>query len=350
MITNIRNASKRSICAIIAVSVIATMLMALFPAMAGPGGTQATVMGTVTDMNNNEPIEGALVVISYHGTEMSMLTDEEGKYKFVNVPECFCLKTVKVTKDGYRPETEEVAVSGTTVVDFELLFMELEPYEGTVRGTVTDNHDGTPMQGVHIELEYHGTVRDVYTDSDGKYRFDSVPICYCLKKVTATKEHFRPETKEVGVQSVTVVDFQLWIEEQSPNNGGTVSGTVTDVETGEPIEGALVVIKHDGAVWKVLTDEEGQYTLTGIPLCFCLKDISVSADGYEAQETSIAVDEETVIDFELEIEDGSGIVIPNFPIRKAPDEMRDRPFIMAGLAAASVGLVAMGYYAFMARE
>jgi len=314
MNTNIRKTSKRSVNAIIAVSVIAAMLLALFPAMAGPGPYYATVMGTVTDINDDEPIEDALVEISFHGTEMSMLTDEEGKYKFMKIPECYCLKTIKVTKDGYRSETEDVAISGVTVVDFELLFMELEPYEGTVMGTVTDNHDGTPMQGVHVELEHDGTVREVYTDSDGKYRFDRVPECRCLKKVTANKEHYRPETKEVGVQGITVVDFELWVEEQVPHDEGTVSGTVTDADTGEPIEGALVVINHEGAIKETFTDEEGKYTLTGIPMCFCLKDIYVSAKGYISQEGSIVVDENTIVDFGLEPEDDEPVVIPN-PIK-----------------------------------
>ena len=350
MNANLRNASKRTVSAIFVVSVIAAMLLALFPAMAGPGPIQATVMGTVTDINDGEPIEGALVVISYHGTERSMLTDEEGKYKFQNVPECYCLKAIKVTKDGYRPESEDIAVSGVTVVDFELLFMELEPYEGTVQGTVTDNHDGTPLQGVHVELQYHGIVRETYTDPEGKYAFERVPICYCLKKVTATLEHYRPESKEVGVQSVTVVDFQLWIEEQAPNMDGTVSGIVTDADTGEPIVGALVVVEHHGHLSKTVTDEAGQYTVTGIELCFCLKDIYVSADGYRSQEESIAVGEETVMNFLLEPDDDAGSITPVLPIRMAPEEMRDRPYIMAGLVAASVGLVAMGYYAYMARE
>ena len=356
MNTNIRKATKRSVSAIIAVSVIAAMLLALFPAMAGPGPYYATVMGTVTDTNDGEPIENALVVISFHGTEMSRLTDDEGKYKFTKVPECFCLKTIKVTKDGYRSETEDVAVSGVTVVDFELLFMELEPYEGTIMGTVTDNHDGTPMQGVHVELEYHGTVREVYTDSDGKYRFERVPICYCLKKVTATKEHYRPETKEVGVQAVTIVDFALWIEEQVPYDEGTVSGIVTDAETGEPIEGALVVIKHEGSIKETFTDEEGKYTLTGIPMCRCPKNIDVSAKGYISQEGSIAVDEDTIVDFALQPEDDDPVKSPiqlkdprvfiAFPDDVGvPKPLQAGSLVHSGLVGASPTNLATGLYA-----
>jgi hypothetical protein len=256
-----------------------------------------------------------------------------------------------VTKDGYRPESDEFAVSGAMVLDFELLFMELEPYMGSISGIVTDNHDGKPLHGVQIVLGYHETIREVYTDSDGMYEFGQVPECFCLKKVTATLEHFIPQTKEVAVTGATLVDFELWIEEQSPNLDGTVHGTVMDAETGEPIAGALVMIGHDGVtVAETFTGEKGQYILTGIALCRCLKEISVSADGYESQGESIAVAEDTVVDLLLEPDEGDDTVVPLPVVREAPKSMRDRPYAMAGLTAASVGLAAMGYYAFMARE
>jgi hypothetical protein len=351
MNANTRNSSKRYVSAILVVFVISAMILGLLPASAGSGQNQAAVSGTVTDINDGEPIEGALVVISYHDTEMSRITDENGMYSFMYVPECFCMKAITVTKNGYRPESEEFAISGVMVLDFELLIMELEPYPGSISGIVTDYHDGKPLQGVQIVLAYHETFKEVYTDSDGRYEIGQVPECFCLKKVTATLEHFRPETREVAVQGVTVVDFELWIEEQSPNPDGTVRGMVMDAETGEPIIGALVMIGHDGVtVAETYTGERGQYIITGIDLCRCLKDISVSADGYEPQSGSIAVDEDTVVDFLLEPEEGNDDVVPLPVAREAPKSMRDRPYAMAGLTAASVGIAAMGYYAFMARE
>jgi len=357
MNATIRSASKRYVIGISAMTVVALMFLSLLPAMAGPGPSGATVTGTVTDINDGEPIEGALVVISYHETEMSKVTGADGKYKFVNVPECYCLKKITATKDGYRSESVEVGVSGITVVDFELLFMELEPYNGTIEGTVTDNNDGTPMEGVHVELEYDETIRETYTDSDGKYRFDRVPECRCLKKVTATKEHFLPQSEEVTVQGVTVVDFALWIEEMHPN-GGTLTGIVTDKETGKPIVGALVTLKHDGKVWTSRTDENGRYEMTGIPLCFCLKEVSVAADGYKGLETEVAVDETTVVDFSLEPKDGGNLpdlrlerrIVIGFPgVEDIPGGVREPSRILNGIVGASPVVLATGLYDHVAR-
>lgn len=349
MNASIVKASKRTVSAIIVMSVIAAMILTLFPATAGPGPIGATVTGTVTDINDGEPIEDAKVTISYHGIVRSDLTDGNGKYTFMNVPECFCLKNIKVTKDGYRSESEDVGVSGVTVVDFELLYMEKEPYFGTIEGTVTDVNDGQPLDGAKVVLEYHEHIRETYTDANGEYQFTEVPECFCLKKVTASMEHYRPETQEVGVAGVTIVDFQLMTEEKEPDEG-TLHGWVIDADTGDPIVGALVVVNHDGQEWRTVTDGEGNYMLTGLPLCRCMKETSVSADGYITEKGLVAIGLDTEMNIALEPEEDQGSQTPMPPIRKAPESMRDRPYAMAGLVTAGVGLAAMSYYAFMARE
>ena len=356
MSADIRKTSKRTVSGIIAISVIAVMLLAMFPATAGPGPLGATVTGTVTDINDGEPIDNALVVISYHDIERSTLTDENGRYTFRNVPECYCLKKVTASKDGYRPETKEVGVSGVTVVDFELLLMEKEPYTGAIVGTVTDINDGTPIDDAKVTIEYHGIVRETYTDSQGDYRFDEVPECFCLKKVTASKEHYVTESQDVAVSGVTVVDFELMMEELPPPDG-TLHGIVTDSATGEPIEGALVVLRHEGDEWSTLTDEEGYYELTGIPICRCPKDVSVSAEGYVGLETSLAVSEDTVADFNLEPaggkedpEPGPRIVV-GFPgAGDIPERISEHPVATTGLVGASVALLAAGLYARIVKQ
>ncbi len=303
MNVNIRDVSKKSVIAMIAVSVIAMLLLSLGPAGALPNVGSGTVMGTVTDINDGEPIEGAQVTISYHGIVRTDITDASGAYKFTNVPECFCLKTVEVTKDGYRPESEDVGVSGITVVDFELMIEELEPYMGTIMGSVTDSHDGEPLEGARVELEYHGTTRTVFTDAEGEYRFDRVPECFCLKNITVTKEAYRPETAQVGVHGITVVDFELMHEEMEPPKG-SVRGIVTDADTDLPIKGAEVTLGYHDIVRTTITNADGLYVFTDVPICYCMKDLSVEADGYIGEERQVAVGEETVEDFALEPDDG----------------------------------------------
>ncbi len=288
--------------ALVATAAIAMMLTALMPALAVPGSSFGTLTGTVSDINDGEPIEGARVEVHYHGILRIDITDSAGKYRIDNIPECFCLKTINVTKDGYRPESKDVAVDGVTVVDFELLHMELEPYTGSIVGTVTDEHDGTPLEGARIVLEYHETLRETYTDSEGKYTFGQVPECYCLKKVSATKEGYRPESQDVGVSGVTAVDFQLMVEEQVPP-AGTVTGKVTDAQNGEPIEGALTELQYNGHTRTSYTDAEGWYLFENVPEDWNPKTIKATKDGYRPASKEFDVEGFTVVDIELLIEE-----------------------------------------------
>ena len=47
----------------------------------------------------------------------------------------------------------------------------------------------------------------------------------------------------------------------------TVSGTVTDAETGDPLSGASVILAAGGATSGTITDFDGRYTLSNVAAC-----------------------------------------------------------------------------------
>ena len=302
MNANKRNVSRKGVTALIAISAIAMMFMALLPAAAIPGSNMATVMGTVTDYNNGEPIEDAQVVISYHGTVRTVYTDAQGKYEFNNVPECYCLKTVNVTKEHFRPLSEDVAVSDVTIVDFQLWIEEGEPPMGTVEGTVTDVHNGEPIEGAQLQLQYHDNIRKTISDADGKYKFTQVDECRCFKNIKVTKESYRPESEDIAVSGVTVVDFQLMVEEGVPP-AGTLSGTVTDVNNGEPVEGATVQLMYNDHFRETTTDADGKYRFDDVPEAWNPKKVLVTKELYRPESKDIDVEGDTIVDFQLMIEE-----------------------------------------------
>ena len=302
MNANMRNVSRKGVTALIAISAIAMLFMALPPGAAIPGSNMATVMGTVTDYNNGEPIEDAQVVISYHGIARTDYTDAQGIYMFTNVPECFCLKTINVTKEKFLPLSEDVAIYDVTIVDFQLRIEEGEPPIGTVMGTVTDVHNGEPIEGAQVQLQYHDNIRKTITDADGKYMFTQVDICFCLKTVMVTKESYRPESRDIAVSGMTVADFQLMVEEGVPS-AGTLSGTVTDVNNGAPIEGATVQLMYNDHFRETTTDADGKYRFDDVPEDWNPKKILVTKVLYRPESKYVDVEGDTIVDFELMIED-----------------------------------------------
>jgi protocatechuate 3,4-dioxygenase beta subunit len=295
-----RNVSRKGLTALVAISAIAMMLLALLPAAAGPGSNMGTVMGTVTDNYNGTPIEDATVIISYHGIVRTEYTDADGIYKFTNVPECFCLKKILVDKEHYRPEQEEVPVSGLTIVNFELSIEEQEPPMGTVKGIVTDLHNGEPIEGALIELRYHDKVLETVTDAEGKYIFTQVDECFCIKTISASAKSYRPESEDINVSGETVVDFHLMIEEPSPPSA-SLMGTVTDIHNGVPIEGALVQIEQGDHVRKTTTDADGNYWFEYFPAAMYPTYIQVTKEPYRPESKVINVTGETRVDFQLMI-------------------------------------------------
>jgi len=181
------------------------------------------------------------------------------------------------------------------------------PQHGVLSGCVTDASSGESLKNAKVTLEYHGIVRIEVTGADGGYRFDNVPICFCLKDLSASKNGYVGLEMQVAVGEDTVQNIALDpVGGGQGPEGGTLTGTVTDAETGEPIEGATVTLDCHGTVRTVLTDANGTYTFTDVPLCFCLKNLSASKDGYVGVEMQVAVGEETVQDIALEpVDDGS---------------------------------------------
>ncbi len=315
MNANIRNVTNRSMNAMIAVPIIAMLLLSLGPVTGLPEDNWATVKGTVTDINDGEPIVGAEVTISYHGIVRTDITDTSGAYEFTNVPMCFCMKTIDVSKDGYRPESKDVGVQVVTVVDFELMHEEMEPTEGSVSGIVTNADNDLPIEGATMTLEYHGNTLTSVTDADGAYMFTNVPMCFCMKDLSVKADGYEDQARQVAVAEGTIEDFALEPEDGGSNGlYGIVTGIVTDASTNGPIAGALVTLEYHDIVRTTVTDADGHYAFQDVPICFCMKDLSVEADGYEDAHEQVAVGEETTQDFALEpVPDGGNTIIPSVP-------------------------------------
>jgi hypothetical protein len=188
------------------------------------GSNSGTICGIVTDGESNEPIPDAKITLSYHEEVDITYTDSNGKYKFKDVPLCFCMKEMIASKDGYESQLKEVAVNKITCVNFEL-----KPVKGngggdmgTLLGFVTDSETEEPIQDTLIILKYHDVVRKHYTDSDGYYIFDSVPICFCLKDVSAYKEGYEEESRQVAVSEITYANFSLDPSSKEESQQGTI--------------------------------------------------------------------------------------------------------------------------------
>jgi len=298
----------------VAIVAMAMAMVVTLPSSDPVGGAASplcgSLSGNVTDAATGEPLQGACVTLDYHGISRINVTGSDGGYRFDDVPLCFCLKDLSASKDGYVGVEMQVAVGEETAQDIALdpVGGGQGPEGGTLTGTVTDAKTGKPIEGATVSLDCHGTVHTVLTDANGTYTFTDVPLCFCLKNLSASKDGYVGAEMQVAVGQETVQDIALEpIDDGSDTEGGTLSGTVTDADTGLPIEGALVSLGYHETLRTALTGADGGYVFTDVQLCRCLKDLSVTKDGYIGQDIPIGVSEVTVQDFALEpVEDDAG--------------------------------------------
>ena len=239
-----------------------------------------TISGMVTNQGTDEPIEHAVVKAygadSPHWPVGQAFSDEEGNYT-LNVP--YGDYVVQAEKFGFVPEWwEEVPErdSATVVtvgednnpegIDFTLAAISNDL--GTISGTVTDAASGDPLADAHVSLRraddnhFH---RDVMTGEDGTYTFDDVRagtyMLECGMEGYIPMEY--PDPVMVNGDDITGIDFAL-----QELVFGSISGTVTDAGTGDPLAGVHVVAEmvgdhhfhHDAT-----TGDDGTYMIDELP-------------------------------------------------------------------------------------
>ncbi|MCY3810676.1 MAG: carboxypeptidase regulatory-like domain-containing protein [Gammaproteobacteria bacterium] len=103
-----------------------------------------------------------------------------------------------------------------------------------------------------------------------------------------------------------------------------LAGTVTDAETGTPVNYAHVALQRDGITYVVITDADGRYAANVHPGDYVL---DVTRKGYEAQVAEVAVDGDVVHDFAIADSGSDHRVGPN----------REHSTIQAALDSANDG-------------
>ena len=135
--------------------------------------------------------------------------------------------------------------------------------------------------------------RSVYTNpTNGTYSLMHSAGAFTLK---AGAYGYESEEQSVTLEADQAVTADFTLEELPQN---AVTGSITDAQTGEPIEGATILLVEDANITPVSTDGSGNYSLTAYEGDYTLK---VVANGYHSQEASVSIDADgTVQDVALE--------------------------------------------------
>jgi len=264
----------------------------------GPGATltqnfalqpnPATISGVVSDSVTAQAVLGASVSAS--GVPGTLTTNGAGQFTLSSLAAGTYLITV--TASGYQSQTRSVAVTAgaTSTQNFVLI-----PNPGSISGTVTDASTKQPLGGASVTLSGNST--PVTTSADGSYSFTSV--AEGSYSVTANATGYAGQSATVGVGPGAAVSQNVSLQP----NPGTITGTVTDGSTAQPLSSASVTL---AAGPTGTTNSAGQYTLTGV--AEGTYTVSVTATGYATTSLSITVGPGTTITQNFALQPNPGTI------------------------------------------
>ncbi len=245
--------------------------------------------GVVTNEQDGTPVAGAVVAVHALLTEKpgevmrfehTARTNEQGEFA-MQLRAGFYLVYTKAKnfvsewyQDAEKP-AEGVPVQVFTDQHTEIRIA-LAPYGG-IAGTVIDENSQLPIPGARVKAFYEGRSKgegrsfSVLSGTDGTYSFDALPpgdYMVAAKADSYLVEFWQEADSVGGATPVTVesgkpidkIDFTLAA-------GGQIGGRVLNAENNTPLEKAIVaVVQVHGHVKKsVMTDENGEYTVYGLP-------------------------------------------------------------------------------------
>lgn len=179
-----------------------------------------------------------------------------------------------------------------TPIDPKTIKPVLPKKEATTPPNAGDGNSGPVSLPLGAQVSILETDRSVYTSpANGKYT-----LTHGAGTFTAKAEAYGYQSKEqsvtINADETSIANFTL--EEVSQ---ATISGTVTDQSTGDPIAGATLLLLEDANITPVETDGTGQFSLTAYEGDYTLK---VIARGYHGQEAAVSIGGQSTYDFSLE--------------------------------------------------
>jgi len=176
------------------------------------------------------------------------VTNGNGRYRIEGLTPGDHTLTPTLAGYGFAPPSRTVTVSNTDVDDIDFAAT-LLVY--AVSGTIT--LDGQPLAGVTVA---DGNGHSDVTNGNGRYRIEGLAPGDHTLTPTLAGYSFAPasRTVTVGTADVDDIDFAATLLTYA------VNGTIT--LDGQPLAGVTV---SDGNGHTAVTDDQGGYTLAGLP-------------------------------------------------------------------------------------
>jgi len=234
------------------------------------------VKGTVTEAATGTPL--ADVTIDMTGSaNATTTTATDGTFSFIDVTPGQV--TLTASKAGYYAisGSGEVLAGGILFFNPQLPTTPPSATTGSLIGKVYDAATNQPIQGASITLAGGPSAT---TGGTGAFTITDIPPD--TYEVTIAAPDYIPQVYQVMIMAGVTTDMQI-IYLSASVQSTTITGRVTEAETGKAIAGATVTVPETGATAKTAAD--GGYTISGISMLEFT--ITAAATGYNTSAMGI---------------------------------------------------------------
>ena len=296
----------------IIILMVLVMGLTVIPGFAADFPQSGSLDGTVSDSSTGETLQGVQVITwGLPGMTKTLLTDTSGYYIFRNLPPGEVL--VSSYKNGYYPshDTVEIISTQTTRLDIPLQPIPL-PEQGIINGTISDASTGDPVNNAKITAVFPGRLSICVTsDSTGYYELTRLPVTEVVLYVLKYGYECSCDTVQTVASSTVTHDVAL-VPLSIPEIGA-VEGTVTNSDTGDPLERVMIYASssqlstalcgiscYEGDMKRLtFTDSSGHYLLPRLYSGEYLLTASLKNFDSESQSIEIIGNSTTQADFSL---------------------------------------------------
>jgi hypothetical protein len=274
-----------------------------------------TIRGLAFDSTWMAPLAGATVSLA--GGAGTLVTDEKGEFTFEDVPPGeypLVVSHPRLDSLGLTPilrlvpvrpgHDEHVEFATPSTASFRALYCgdgprahAVDGRDGVLVGGVVDRLTGVPLGQAKVVAEWRAadgkTVSSAsLTDGGGAFALCDVPRSDSIRvTVELLKEIHLSETINLGGSGILLQDLELHL-----TRAARVLGRLTDRESGQTIDGAVVRLK--GTDYETLTSATGRFLFPEVPPGDYL--LETEHIGYGTQTRPISVGAQIVdVDAEL---------------------------------------------------
>ncbi len=232
----------------------------------GTGGTSGSttstqtgsLSGSVVVAGSTEPLGGVLITITeLPGTRVQ--TNGAGNFVFSSLP--VGTYTLTASKSGYSSASVVATVQGGQTTIASTIALSNAAENGVVAGTIFDAKTQGPIAGATITLT-GGMDYSAVTGSNGTFTIASItPGDY---SVTVAATGYSTVTGSISVvagQTLTLNQGMTPAGGYVDSSPGTLTGTVVDGSTGQPLAGATFDL---GNGFSATTDGSGQFSIASV--------------------------------------------------------------------------------------